>query len=277
VQAILTTPLHGFLILTNYLLVMGIGLPATIFIGVGFYGAWRKRPKSVLRQNSELLFISLIMPFVAAYMFVTMRTVRPIFSDNLLVLIVPELLLLAALGAGWLYDTLPLSKTLLAPGIIFVLLVVPLLWTVPMVRLFSQTETRVRMQAWIYDHVPQGSRFLLIEPYNVPLDSLIYPYDHIFSVSHFNENNASQYDYLLISNARLNLYERASELVTDSELAPYRSALAKIEARYARVAWIDRPVNYPGYENMLNMAVYWHQPGLQLFCLNTAACEAVIP
>jgi hypothetical protein len=274
---ILTTPQHGFLILLRFLIVSGITIPATLMIPVGFYGAWHKRPKRFLGSNSELLFIALLVPFIAAYSFVTMRTVRPIFSDNLLVLIVPQCILLAAIGAGWLYEKLPFPKIVLAPVIALAVLVVPLIQTIPMVYIVAQTETRARMQNWIYEHIPAGSRFLLLESYNVPLDPAIYPYDQNFNIRTFQLAAAEGYDYLLVSDARLNLYDRANELVTDAEYAPYQAQLETIEANFPRIAWIYRPRDYPGYGDMLNMIAYWHQPALTLYCLNETACAMASP
>jgi hypothetical protein len=216
---ILTTPQQGFLILLRYLIEYGIGIPATVAIFIGIYAAWRNRPKPLmsdklkvlqgsaisevwrktlqplLQYSSELLLVMLLVPFIAAYMFVTMRTVRPIFSDNLLVLIVPQCLILSAIGAGWLYENVRLPKTFLAPTIALVLLIIPLMRTIPMVSLISHTETRARMQDWIHVHIPAGSRFLLLEAYNVPLDPAIYPYDQNFNINNFHIADAADYDY----------------------------------------------------------------------------------
>jgi hypothetical protein len=274
---ILTTPQHGFLILLRFLIVFGITVPATVMIPISFYAAWRKRPKRFLGSNSELLFIALLVPFIAAYSFVTMRTVRPIFGDNLLVLITPQCILLAAIGAGWLYEKLPFPKILLAPVIALVLLVVPLIQTIPMVYIVAQTETRARMQNWIYEHIPAGSRFLLVEAYNVPLDPVIYPYDQNFNIRTFQLADIEGYDYLLVSDARVNLYDRADELVTAAEYAPYQAQLEIIEVNFPRLAWIDRPRDYPGYGDMLNMIAYWHQPTMTLYCLNETACAMDTP
>ncbi|MDQ7036698.1 MAG: glycosyltransferase family 39 protein [Anaerolineae bacterium] len=269
---ILTTPQHGFMILMRFLIVFGTSIPATIAIPIGIFGAWRERPKQLLKDNSEHLLIGLLVLFIVAYIFVTMRTVRPIFSDNLIVLIVPQCLLLSAIGAGWLYDNIRVPKTVLAPLIACGLLIMPLALTIPMVSLISQTETRVRMQEWVYEHIPLGSRFLLLEAYNVPLDPTIYPYDQNFNIRGFRLSDAENYDYLLISDARLDLYARADVLVTDEEFAPYQSQLTLIEANFPRLAWIDRPRDYLGYADMMNMAAYWHQPSLTLYCLNETAC-----
>ena len=274
---ILTTPAHGFTILLRYLLDYGIGLAATVAIFIGIYAAWRKRPKQLLKSNSELLLVLLLVPFIAAYIFVTMRTVRPIFSDNLLVLIVPQCLILSAIGAGWLYENLRLPKTLLAPAIALTLLIIPLTRTIPMVSLISQVDTRARMQDWIYEHIPAGSRFLLLEAYNVPLDPAIYPYDQNFNISSFRMADAASYDYLLLSDARLSLYDRADALVTDVEYQPFQAQMEMIETQFPRIAWIDRPRDYPGYSEMMNTAAYWHQPALTLYCLNETACAALRP
>jgi hypothetical protein len=274
---ILTTPQHGFLILLRFLIVFGITIPATLMIPIGFYAAWQKRSKRFLSNNSELLFIALLVPFIAAYSFVTMRTVRPIFSDNLLVLIVPQCILLAAIGAGWLYENVALPKILLAPMIAIAVLVVPLIQTIPMVYIVAQTETRARMQNWIYEHIPTGSRFLLLESYNVPLDPAIYPYDQNFNISTFQLADVEGYDYLLVSDARLNLYDRADDLVAAAEYEPYQLLLDSINTNFPRIAWIDRPRGYPGYGDMLNMIAYWHQPALTLYCLNEMACAIGSP
>ena len=274
---VLTTPSHGFMILLRFLIVYGFGIPATVAIVVDIYGAWRNRPKNIFKTNSELLLILLLLPFMVAYMLVTMRTVRPIFSDNVLLLILPQGLLLAAIGANWLYSKLPLPKWLLAPAITFVMLIMPLVWTMPAVALFAQVETRVRMQDWIYEHVPVGSRFLLLGGHNVPLDPARYPHIQNFNFMGFDATQQPQQDYLLVSDALWDLMARADALVTDGEFVRWQRQIDSIEAAFPLVAWIDRPTTYPGYREMLNMMAYWHQPGLRLYCLHEAACEALSP
>lgn len=265
---------EGFGILFVYLINYGIGIVASIYILIGFYGIWEQHPKRFLKENSASLFAVLIISHVAAYIFVTMRTIRPLQSDNLLILIVPQCLVLASLGAAWLYQRLPLRKTILAPLIIIPALIMPLIISLPALRLFTEPDTRNRMQAWIYENIPVGSRFLLIEPYNVPLDESLYPYQQNFNLLSFDPAQAQDYDYLLISKAYLDLLGDADEIVTDEEYRPWLNQFELIDSSFQRLAWIERP-HFWGDNEAMNPIRYWHQPSLILYCLNELACEKV--
>jgi hypothetical protein len=65
--------------------------------------------------------------------------------------------------------------------------------------------------------------------------------------------------------------------VTDEEYQPFQAQLDLIEAHFPRLAWLDRPRDYLGYGEMMNTGVYWHQPGLTLYCLNETACAVLRP
>lgn len=271
---IIVSPTEGFGILFSYLVIYGLGGVGFFYFLIGLYGAWRNRPLQLLKTNSELLFISLISIFLLAYMMVTMRTIRPISSDNLLILIVPQCLLLASLGANWLYHQFPLSKILTAPMIIVASVCIPLALSIPVLVTLAETDSRNKMQEWIYDYIPTNSSFLLIEPYNVPLDTTLYSYDQNFNIMNFRLEDSKDYDYLILSITRLDLLADADSIVTDEEYAPWNEQFQLIDSSFLRVAWIDRPQFITANE-MMNLARYWHQPSLILYCLNEDACRAV--
>ena len=104
----MTTPAHGFMILLRFLAIFGMGIPASIFVVPGLWAAWHERQSRRRSHATQWHLVWMLVVFLTAYMLVTMRTVRPIFSDNLLLLIIPQALLLSAIGAGWLYDRLRL-------------------------------------------------------------------------------------------------------------------------------------------------------------------------
>jgi hypothetical protein len=129
------------------------------------------------------------------------------------------------------------------------------------------------MQEWIYESLPRNSRIYLLEGYNVPLDTSVYSYEQNFNIIGFRLEALEGYDYLVLSDARLNLYGEADELVTDEEFQRYRDRLNQIESTYPRLAWIERPTGFFGENNMMNTMTYWHHPSLTIYCLNDVACS----
>lgn len=265
----------GLRYVLSYAVLFSLGIPAFIFAGLAFIPAWRCRPRAkFFAQNSQLLYMILIMTFVIAYALVVLRTIRPGHSDNLLILVLPHIALLSALGAGWLYQRMPLPKIISAPLITLILIVQPLILSVQVVEMFSQRDTRHIMLDWIFENVPEGSRFFLNGPYNVPLDPALYPSDQQFGTYIADLPDTSDYDYMIYSDALAYDIRRSIELVPPDIIARQDTYLAQLERQFTRVVQINRPV-WTGAESMMNMAAYWHNPSLIIYCLNPASCEAV--
>lgn len=260
----------------TYTLLFAIGLPATVYMVFGFVGAWRNRPQQInsLKQNSQLLYIFIIGTFVIVYALVILRTIRPGHSDNLLILVLPYMALLAAMGAGWLMEMIPLSTKFMMPIILLILIIQPLALAVQVVEMFSQQDTRHVMLDWIHSNIPYKSRFFLNGPYNVPLDIALYPYEQQFGVYVPTLPNGDDYDYLIYSDALAYDVLRSESLVPAEIITQQHAYLDELNRRFSRIAEIHRPT-WTGSEAMMNMAAYWHNPTLILYCLNPASCEAI--
>jgi hypothetical protein len=269
-----TDPLNGFSILFSYLVRYGMGMTGFILAIIGLYAVLGRKSTSSRGTSSPLTFVLINLTFLVSYMLVTMRTVRPLLSDNLLVLIVPQFLLLASIGVGEIRYRTRFLKLFAAPAAISISVIIPLMLSLPMVFTLAAVDTRNKMQEWIYDYIPLQSRFLLVEPYNVPLDPALYPYKQNFNIRNISQEDISKYDYLVLSTARLDLFADADMIISDEEYALFDAEFAAISSAFPLVAEIER-TRFFGDTDPMNPARYWHQPGLLLFCLNETACNHV--
>ena len=260
-----------------YTALFAIGIPAFIAMGLAFVAGWQRRPKAknqFLRQNSPLLYTALVGLMVLAYALIALRTIRPGHSDNLLMLILPFMALLSVLGANWLADALPLPNRFLMPIVALALIIQPLVLSAQVVKMFTQTDTRYLMLEWINVHIPRGARVFLNGPYNVPLDEALYPNDSQFRVYAPTLPNGKDYDYMIYSDALAFDVLRSGMIAPPGVLQQQRDYLKRLDANFKRIAEIQRPV-WTGSESMLNMAPYWHNPTLILYCLNQQSCAQI--
>jgi len=263
----------GLRYLLTYTALYALGIPAVLLMALSTYAAWAQRPTTRhLRQNSILLVVALLVLMLLAYALVVLRTVRPGHSEHQLIQILPFMALLAAIGAGWLVERIPLPPRLLMPGLLLLLILQPLTLSVQAAKMFSQPDTRQIMLRWIHNNIPSGSRFFVNGSYNVPLDSAIYP-----NVQHFvgyaeDLPSGDDFDYLIISDARAFDIFRSEWIVPPAVIEEQRAYLQALDDRYSRLAQIPRPP-WTGSEAMMNMAAYYHNPGLILYCLNPGSCE----
>jgi len=222
------------------------------------------------------LAVAILLVFLLAYSFVALRTIRPNHGDDLLVVILPQFILLAGLGAGWLYERTPLPPCLLAPGLALLLLIVPLVLSVQLVRMFVQPDTRQVILPWIYDHLPRSSNIILNGPYNVPLDAADYPNQPVFGayIPLDDPLVTSWGDYMIFADPLLFDVERSREIVPPDAIQESRAYLAALDRQFPRIATLERP-SWTGWDWFLNMATYWHNPGLIVYCLNDASCAAM--
>lgn len=272
----IVTPWIGFGYMLTYILLFAIGIPAIIYVIMGFVGAWQNRPRNrnLLTENSQFLFVCIIGVFVAVYAFVALRTIRPGHSDNLLILVLPFIALLSAIGAGWLVKAIPLPSHITMPIILLILIIQPLVLSVQVVEMFSQRDTRHVMLDWIFDNIPHHSKFFLNGAYNVPLDLALYPYEQQFGIYVRSLPTGDNYDYMIYSDALAFDILRSKSIVPADLIAYHRDYLVELDQQFTRIAEIQRPT-WTGSDAMMNMATYWHNPTLILYCLNPASCEEI--
>jgi hypothetical protein len=272
------TPWAGLALEYRYLTLFGLGAPATLLVPLGVYAAWADRPplRDLLRRDSALLWTLILLIYLAAYSYVNLRTTRPNLSDQMLVPVLPQFAALAGVGAAWLYRRLPLNRRLAGPGLALAVVIVPLALTLPFVQQLAQPDTRQIMLAWVYDHVPRGAAFHLNGPYNVPLDPADYPWTQTYGGQLItpDELRAAGVDYMILSDAWYHDVLRSTAMTPSDYARDLRAYLDDLDAAFPRIAWIARPV-WAGYDWMTHTPSYWHNPGLTLYCLNSAACSTV--
>jgi len=106
------------------------------------------------------------------------------------------------------------------------------------------------------------------------LDTALYPYEQQFSVYVPTLPDGDEYDYMIYSDALAYDVLRSEWLVPDDVLAEQHEYVAELDRQFTRVAQINRPT-WTGSEAMMNMAAYWHNPTLIVYCLNPQSCEAI--
>lgn len=269
----LVDPWSGLGLMLTYAALFALGIPAIAFACLGLLVApWKRDSAGCRHQSGIRLFIMLIGLMILVYGLVALRTVRPGHSDALLILVIPYIAVLAGLGADWLVSSIRLPSRLTMPVIALILIIQPLVLSVQVVKMFSQPDTRDIMLAWIHSRVPRGARFFLNGPYNVPLDNALYPnFAHNLSYASALPDGG-EHDYLIYSDAKAFDVLRSQSIVGAELVEEERAYLRELDAAFNRVAEIQRP-HWTGSEAMINMAPYWHNPTLIVYCLNQASCE----
>ena len=264
----------GLAYLLVYMALFALGIPACIGALLGLWSAWQARPAgNLFSRDSLCLDALLIATVVLPYSILALRTIRPGHSDNLLMLMLPFVALLAAIGCDWLARRVKLPPSLSMPILAIILVIQPLFLSLQVVRMFSQPDTRQTMLAWIHERIPPGSRFLLNGAYNVPLDEAIYP-NHQHSPHYAAElPSAADYDYMIYSDAIAFDILRSHSIVPAEVIAQERDYLDRLDQAYARLTEVSRP-QWTGAEAMMNTASFWHNPGLIVYCVKPALCEA---
>lgn len=250
-----------------------LGLPAAISAGLALVGHARGIGAGTLfRWNSIALAVLLFAAVIALYALVALRTIRPGHTDHHLMLILPFVAVLSAIGADWLARILKTPKRINLSLVALILVIQPLILSVQVVRMFKQPDTRSLMLEWIHMHIPSGSRFFLNGSYNVPLDEALFPSVQQFSAYVEPLPDGDDHDYMIYSDA-LAFDILRSQIIVPAEIAQQqRDYLARLDQTYRRIAAIRRP-EWVGAVPMMNMAAFWHNPTLILYCLNQASCE----
>lgn len=264
----------GFGYLVMYAALFAIGLPALALAALSPVAALADRRRSGrLWRNSLSLFVLLIATVVILYALVALRTVRPGHSDQLLILILPFLALLSAVGADWLVNRLRLPTLISMPLVALLLVIQPLALSIQVVNMFTQPDTRQVMLEWIHDNILPGARFFLNGPYNVPLDEAIYPNQQQFVTYAPTLPDAASYDYMVYSDALAFDILRSQAIVPAEVVSGQREYLRNLDATFERIAEIEGP-HFAGSEAIMNMASYWHNPTLILYCVNAENCAS---
>lgn len=159
------------------------------------------------------------------------------------------------------------------PLVALLLVIQPLVLSIQMVRIFQQPDTRQVMLEWIHQYVPRGSRFFLNGPYNVPLDEAIFPSVPQYEIYSSGLPDADNFDFMIYSDTLAFDILRSHAIVPAAIVEQQLEYVQILDQTFNRIAEISRP-HWTGSEAMMNMASYWHNPTLILYCINPAQCEA---
>ncbi len=263
----------GFGYLWLYIGIFSLGAPALIAAVLSLVAAWQARESRFLARNLAGLLVLLLAPMILAYALVVMRTIRPGHTDHMLLPILPFIAVLAAVGADWIARKLPAPTRIAMPAVALILIIQPLIMSVQVVEMFSQPDTRQVMLQWIHDHIPRGSSFFLNGSANVPLDAQYYP--NISQLERYASDlpSGEDFDYMIYSDALAFDILRTPAIVPARVIERQREYLRNLDSMYPRLAEISRPA-WTGSDAMMNMAPYWHNPTLILYCLKPALCES---
>lgn len=241
----------------RYMVLLGIGLPAAVLAVIGFVEAWRRFRFPLFRHIAPIhLYPSLILgAFALPYSLVVLNTPFYPNGDQLTVPFIPVLCLWAGLGFALV------QRLIRARGMAVVAVIAigtALLPTLLFVARLNQPDTREELEAWIYEHIPHGSRIHLAGGYNIALD----PADYVVTQDYdyttpLRTLMAQQVDYVVVSDAAAFSHARVGEK-NDSDTwdDPQLPLIAEIPRWHSWLDWLP-----------VNNAVYWHQPGLRVYCL----------
>jgi hypothetical protein len=206
-----------------------------------------------------LSLLAVILP----YSLVVLNNQRPANGDQLTVVILPLVIVMAAMGLS-AFNAPKLRAFFLVASLIF-----PVMFCFQWLSLLQKPDTRVLMQEWVYQHVPRQSRILLIGGYNIHLDPLDYQVQQVFSLQNI-DFQAENYDYLLVSDAG---FFQESRRDRSNYEALLNERLAFVIS-YPLLLEIPRP-RWLFDDWLVNNASYWHNPRLMLYCLKLTLCPAL--
>ena len=222
----------GMIHLLLFIPIFGVGVPAVLCAIASIAAFWRRGryPSSHIRyifiDDSFRLCIGFVWFTIVLYALVALRTIRPGHSDHHVMLILPFIILLSAVGADWLVKNIKLPKHLVVPAIALLLVIQPLVLSVQFVKMLSQADTRQILLQWIHENIPDGSRFFLNGPYNVPLDEAIYPNMPQYRAYAQPLPSGDNYDYMIFSDALAFDILRSEWIVPPEIIAQQREYLA---------------------------------------------------
>jgi hypothetical protein len=248
---------YGLFFEVRYGALFGLGIPAVVLIGVGVVKGWRSGIRTI---------IAIMAVYWVLYALIVLRTVRPAHSDQLWVPILPSLAIWAGVGGAEIIARLYAYRRLSVIAVIAVLVIVPLSFTVPLLRAFTLPDTRAEMAAWIQTRLPAGARIHLNGPYNVPLDETRYRLSQNFGgdLVPLTTLQEAGVEYVVFSDAWYNDEFRAREINSESYRATLAAYLSSYDASVSQIARIDRP-SLIGDTWVMHTASVWHQPTIAVY------------
>jgi hypothetical protein len=242
----------------RYILIFGTGVLAVPLILAGLYALRRPRWQALAAG------ISLI--YLLAYSLVVLNTSTPAIGDQLTLPAIPVWIVLAGIGAGWLLNRLPKHRLML-PLLAALVILLPAIPTLQWLHVLRQPDTRQLMQAWIYANIPRGTKIHLGGSYNVALDAADYQVtrDDVYHMTLAQLGN-SGVDYVVYSDA-VAFASRRNSPAGLLGLGYYEYGTL------AKRAWIERPHLF-GETLLPNNSVYWHNPGIYIYCMRAEHCPA---
>src|SRR5690606_17483375 len=262
----------------RYMFGISLGVTATLAAAAGVYAAWRssREHRFLAGGNTTRLVVLILLVYLVIYTLVVLRNRRPSYNDHMLLPILPHLAVLAGLGVAWLCERLPVLRRLVGPLLVVALVVPTLIPALQFVSLITQRDTRYRIQAWVYEHLPRGSRVHLSAPYNVPLD----PADYVTTQTYIDtfippaELRAEGIEYVILSDAWLHDVNRSEGFMPPEFVQQVRDYYASYDTELQLIAGIDRP-DWLGDDLIMHTASYFHHPGLRVYCLTPESCARV--
>lgn len=268
-DAFLVSKADGLFLEYRYLVVFALGVPASLMIPFGLYNAVRG-------TVPVRLFAMFILVYLSAYSGVVLATVRPDQADQLLLPVIPVYAVFVGAGAVWACQRLLLPTYWGRPLFVLALVIIPLVGSLQFVYQLKQPDTRQIALAWIYGHVPKGASVLLDGPYNVPLDRADYQWEQRFggNFPELETLEAKGIHYLVLSDVFYYNVLRATEIYPPDYRQRVKAHLDALNQLFTPVFTVYRP-QWTGYDWMGHTPSYWHNPGIVVFCLNSASCASV--
>jgi hypothetical protein len=244
----------------RYLVTTGLGPVAAMVALVGIVAGVRTRQQAIM--------LGLVLTYILPYTYVVLRTIRPLWSDQMLVPFIPAVAVVVGLGAARLQRWMP------TPLIALLVLTPPLILSISAQAAFTSPDTRYQAALWAADHLPDGAQVHLYGPYNVPLDSHRYTVTHTYGTGETLEIDAlraQNVDYVIVSDAWFRYFENTPYIdptYAEQMLAPLQAFVTELPMLYH----MPRPFVI-GTDDPMHTATYWHHPAITIYCLTDHACD----
>jgi len=245
----------------RYLVLVGIGplgFAAAMMGAASAIGAWRRRWQGAWIG-------AVLLAYVVVYTALALPGIR--LQNNLLPPLIPALAVLGGAGAAHLRGR--------RPRLAWAGLALALAWIGALSLLFvariATPDNRMRAQEWIYQHVPRGSRVLLLEPYNVPLDPLDYETVYSFAGERTPEQvQRARAQIIVYSAAYPHAVLRDRARSDEMSIAREEGIRAVLRDEWIELARFPR-MPWPAEDLTPDDVSYWHQFEIVVYC-NPANC-----